>query len=98
MQIDILNQYQGGTRIGGLEDDRQDSAASHITFGAQLGRYRQRGLAICTFHLGFGLDEYCNDGLPNMVSATLYSATVELSKHIQVPCQVQIVRENHPAG
>ena len=28
-------------RIGGLEDDRLDSAAFHITFGPQLGRHRQ---------------------------------------------------------
>ena len=41
--------------FGGLEDDRKDSTAPHITFGPQLGRRQQCGLAICTFHLGFSL-------------------------------------------
>ena len=44
-----------GCAFRDLEDDPQDSAASHITFDPQLGRYRQGALAICTFHLGFGL-------------------------------------------
>ena len=39
----------------GLEDDRKDSTAPHITFKLQLGGHRQCGLAICTFHLGFSL-------------------------------------------
>ena len=41
--------------FGGLEDDRTDSTEPHITFRSQLGCHRQRGLAICTFHLGFSL-------------------------------------------
>ena len=42
-------------RFGGLEDDREDSTAPHITFRPQKGGHRQCGLAICTFHLGFSL-------------------------------------------
>ena len=41
--------------FGGLEDDREDSAALRITFRPQIGGHRQCGLAICTFHLGFSL-------------------------------------------
>ena len=41
--------------FGGLEDDRKDSTAPHITLRPQLGAHRQCGLAICTFHLGFSL-------------------------------------------
>ena len=41
--------------FGDLDDDRKDSTAPHITFSPQLGRHRQCGLAICTFHLGFSL-------------------------------------------
>ena len=44
----------------GLEDDRKDSTAPHITFKLQLGGHRQCGLAICTFHLGFSLGELAN--------------------------------------
>ena len=40
-------------QFGGLEDDREDSTAPHITFRPQMGDHRQCGLAICTFHLGF---------------------------------------------
>ena len=42
--------------FGGLEDDREDSTAPHITFSPQMGDHRQCGLAICTFHLGFSLE------------------------------------------
>ena len=41
--------------FGGLEDDREDSTAPHITFRPQMGGHRRWGLAICTFHLGFSL-------------------------------------------
>ena len=41
--------------FGGLEDDRKDSTAPHITLRPQLGAHRQCGLAIYTFHLGFSL-------------------------------------------
>ena len=41
--------------FGGLEDDRKDSTAPHITLRPQLGAHLQCGLAICTFHLGFSL-------------------------------------------
>ena len=51
-----LNQYQGGMCIRGLDDDRKDSTATHITLRPQLGGHRQCGLAICTFHLGFSLE------------------------------------------
>ena len=43
--------------FGGLEDDRKDYAEPHITFRSQQDSHRQCGLAICTFHLGFSLDE-----------------------------------------
>ena len=41
--------------FGGLEDDREDSTAPHMTFRPRIGGHRQCGLAICTFHLGFSL-------------------------------------------
>ena len=40
---------------GGLEDDREDSTAPHMTFRPRISGHRQCGLAICTFHLGFSL-------------------------------------------
>ena len=43
--------------FGGLEDCRKDYTSPHITSGPQLGGDRHCGLAICTFHLGFSLDE-----------------------------------------
>ena len=48
--------------FGGLEDDRKDSTAPHITLRPQLGAHRQCGLAICTFHLGFSLGVWLGDG------------------------------------
>ena len=48
--------------FGGLDDDRKDSTAPHITFRPQLGGHRQRGLAICTFHLGFSLEDIVYSG------------------------------------
>ena len=48
-------------RFGGLEDDREDSTAPHITFRPQKGGHRQCGLAICTFHLGFSLVRRFNE-------------------------------------
>ena len=41
--------------FGEIYDDRKDSTAPHIIFRPQLGGHRWCGLAICTFHLGFGL-------------------------------------------
>ena len=41
--------------LGGLEDDREDSTAPHMTFRPRIGGHRQCGLAISTFHLGFSL-------------------------------------------
>ena len=43
--------------FGGPDDDRKNATAPHITFRPRLGGYRQCGLAICTFHLGFSLIE-----------------------------------------
>ena len=40
---------------GGIDDDRKDATALHITFRPQLSEHRQCGLSICTFHLGFSL-------------------------------------------
>ena len=36
---------------------RKDATAPHITLRPQLGGHRQCGLAICTFHLGFSLEQ-----------------------------------------
>ena len=41
--------------LGGLEDDREDTTAPHITFRPQMGGHRHCGPATCTFHLGFSL-------------------------------------------
>ena len=41
--------------FGGPDDDRKNATAPHITFRPRLGGYRQCGLVICTFHLGFSL-------------------------------------------
>ena len=41
--------------FGGIDDDRKDATALHITFRPQLSEHRQCGLSICTFHLGFSL-------------------------------------------
>ena len=42
---------------GGIDDDRKDATALHITFRPQLSEHRQCGLSICTFHLGFSLGQ-----------------------------------------
>ena len=42
--------------FGGIDDDRKDATALHITFRPQLSEHRQCGLSICTFHLGFSLE------------------------------------------
>ena len=39
----------------GLEVDREQSKAPHLTFSPQIGDHRRCDLSICTFHLGFGL-------------------------------------------
>ena len=41
--------------FGGLDDDRKESTVPHITSRPQLGKHRQCGMSICTFHLGFSL-------------------------------------------
>ena len=44
--------------FGGIDDDRKDATALHITFRPQLSEHRQCGLSICTFHIGFSLVRY----------------------------------------
>ena len=47
---------------GGIDGDRKDATALHITFRPQLSEHRQCGLSICTFHLGFSLGYIAQDG------------------------------------
>ena len=64
--------------FGGLDDDRKDSTAPHITFRPQLGGHRQCDLAICTFHLGFSLVELAISRLRQFRSiATRYEKRAE---------------------
>ena len=39
----------------GLEVDREQSKAPHLTVSPQIGDHRRCDLSICTFHLGFSL-------------------------------------------
>ena len=51
---------------GGIDDDRKDATALHITFRPQLSEHRQCGLSICTFHLGFSLVASLRSVPPNI--------------------------------
>ena len=64
--------------FGGIEDDRKDSTAPHITFKLQLGGHRQCSLAICTFHLGFSLVIEAGDGVDTRYIAMEVSFTANL--------------------
>ena len=74
--------------FGGLDDDRKDSTEPHITFGSQLGRHRQCGLAICTFHLGFSLGNHSGSWL----QATVYDGHPSVTLHDATPRSTIIVK------